>query len=70
MATYKGKDQNWQDGTTIYWFDVVGEIFGVAESGSDSIIIHNDGYPASTHDHRYTRLRPLIDLVTDEMRQS
>ena len=70
MATYLSKDQNWQDGTTTYWFEFVGEIFGVAESGQCSVIVDCDGYPVNTGDNKNARLLPIIELVTDEMRQS
>lgn len=70
MATYMSKDQNWQNESTTYWFDVVGEIYGVVESGQGGIVVNCDGCPVNTDDNKNARLRPLINLVTDEMRQS
>lgn len=70
-ATYIAKDQNHQDETTIYWFDVEGEVYGVAESEGTQTVVGCDGagIAAETlakpkNDH----IRHLGDSVTEEMR--
>ncbi|MCR0998685.1 hypothetical protein [Serratia rubidaea] len=47
-ATYISKDQNWNDGTTIYWFDVNGETYGVVHGGEswNSSVVDCDGAPS------------------------
>ena len=67
-VTFVEKDQNWQDETTIYWFDVDGESFGVAESGPDATVLDCDGCPVNTQDAKNARLEALKDYVTDELR--
>jgi len=45
-ATFQTADQNWQNGTTTYWFDVEGETYGVVEGDeSQSRIVNAGGYP-------------------------
>jgi len=77
-ARYLTKDQNWQDETTIYWFELTGtdygtgvefdgQTFGVAESGPDSMIVNADGAPLVDGDHEEIAVRKHC-LVTDELR--
>ncbi len=60
-TTYTSKDQNWQDGSTIYWFTLTGrdngtgkefdgDVFGVVESGPTSTIVDCDGCPITVGD--------------------
>ena len=60
---YLGKDQNIQDETTVYWFDIDGETYGVAECGGQSQVLDCDGAPLVDN---YTDELGLF--VTDEMR--
>jgi hypothetical protein len=75
---YKGKDQNWQEGTTTYWFELSGrdfgtacefdaEMFGVCESGEESGILDCDGYPMTVGDRAEIAAKRHC-IVTDEMR--
>lgn len=48
-ATFITKDQNWTDGTTVYWFDIEGETFGVLQEGSDSKVVDCDGNPTTEY---------------------
>ncbi|WBW63310.1 hypothetical protein [Klebsiella electrica] len=50
-ATYLSKDQNWTDGTTVYWFDVNGETFGVLHGGEswNSTVVDCDGVPSDQY---------------------
>lgn len=45
--TYISKDQNWNDETTTYWFDVDGETYGVVESSypTTKTVVDVDGCP-------------------------
>ena len=75
-ATFTGKDQNWQDGTTVYWFEIDGEasgfefnntVYGVVESGSYFKIIDADGFLFSPREHECRTVARLVH-VTDAMR--
>lgn len=47
-ATYISKDQNWNDGTTTYWFDVNGETYGVVDAGYDAkAVVDCDSVPTT-----------------------
>ncbi|BEO75158.1 MULTISPECIES: hypothetical protein [Serratia] len=50
-ATYISKDQNWNDGTTTYWFDVNGETFGVVHGGEswNAKVVDCDGAPSDQY---------------------
>ena len=67
-ATYLTKDQNWQDETTIYWFDVNGETYGVTECCGESSVIDEDGYSVNIADAKNYHLRGIEECVNDEMR--
>lgn len=71
-------DQNWQDQTTIYWFELYGEeygtgiefdgeTFGIAESDEPSKVLDSDGVPLPECEHTTIAVRNTIK-VTDEMR--
>lgn len=65
-ATFITADQNWQDGQTIYWFDMGGETYGVAE-GYNEGILDCEGYPIDYNE----ALRAEVErncIVTDEIR--
>lgn len=68
-ANYTGKDQNWQDGTTIYWFEMDGEKYGIAETGPETEALDCDGAPI---DYNENLSRRVIEncIVTDEMRMA
>ena len=49
-ATYTTKDQNWNDETTTYWFDVDGETYGVVDAGHDGkSVVDCDGVPSDDY---------------------
>lgn len=65
-ATFTTADQNYQNGTTIYWFEMDGETYGVAE-GDNEGILDSDGAPIDYND----TLRAEVErecIVTDEIR--
>lgn len=66
-ATYTGKDVNAQDGITIYWFEIEGEVYGVGETEHDVVALDCDGAPI---DYNENVARMVLDncIVTDEMR--
>jgi len=80
-ATFNSKDQDWNNGSTTYWFEISGtdygtgtdfaefegELFGVCESGSEVKILDNDGAPLTAGD-RLTIAATNCARVTDEMR--
>ena len=63
---YLGKDQNWNNGSTTYWFEIDGESFGVVE-GNCSGFVDCDGYPIGQPDAE-TADKLSHAVVTDEMR--
>lgn len=67
-AEYTGKDQNWQDEQTTYWFDIDGDVYGVVESDSDSKIVDVDGCPIDGMGGEQEIRSALENAVTDEMR--
>jgi|TARA_R110000850_G_C9738590_1_gene444125 hypothetical protein len=73
QATFSAKDQNNQNESTIYWFDVTeqgeeDEVYGIVESGSDEPrLLDCDGCPfdlPSAHDLEVVE----ACVVTEEMR--
>lgn len=50
-ATYSSKDQNLTDGTTVYWFDVNGETYGVVHGGDsfNATVVDCDGVPSDQY---------------------
>ncbi len=65
-VTYLSKDQDYQNYTTTYWFDVDGETYGVAESCGSSTIVDCDGCPGNAP---HSVAQALSEAVTEEMRQ-
>ena len=65
---FLSKDQNYQNESTSYWFDVDGETWGVVESGNDSKVVDYDGYPVNLDSRPNIHVRYLGESVTDEMR--
>lgn len=64
---YISKDQNTQDETTNYWFEVSGESFAVSESGGESRLLDCDGCPYNMSDSGPRELLAQL-IVTNEMR--
>lgn len=77
---FKSKDQNWQEESTTYWFELTGidhgtgwefggEEFGVCESELDSRILDCDGRPMTIGDRAEIAAKRHC-VVTDEMRSA
>ncbi|HIF9337725.1 TPA: hypothetical protein ACX6RO_001813 [Photobacterium damselae] len=83
-AQFQSADQNWQNGSTTYWFDVTFDVFnktddewesskmvlGVVESGTDEPKIVNDESDPIEGYWFEAYVSDLILLVTDEIRQA
>jgi len=78
-AKYTGKDQNWKEESTTYWFQIDGhdsgtgvsfesQVFGIAESGGDDTVVDCDGCPCTEGDDDTIAVRKVA-IVTDEMRE-
>lgn len=67
-ATYISKDHNFQDATTIYWFELDGETWGVSDCNGERKIIDCDGYPVNTDDAKNVHLKDAL-IITEEMEQ-
>lgn len=72
-AVFVEKDQDWQNGITTYWFEVVSEseylesgTYGVVESGGHVDYVHEDGGTMYNENER-RELAEAIE-ITDEMR--
>lgn len=77
---YTGKDQDWNEGSTTYWFELTGhqfgtasefdgDVFGVVESGCDEPrFVDVDGCPVDGRGDEPAVRRALADAVTDELR--
>lgn len=79
---FTGKDQNWQDGETIYWFELdgqdvhngaifEGDKYGVVEGAIDGEypkIVDYDGCPIEGGGDEAAARRALESAVTDELR--
>lgn len=72
-AEFTTKDQNYQDETTIYWFEItessstwigMGEIYGVADCNSELTILDCDGCPVG---QEYQEILKNVLNITDEM---
>ena len=61
------KDQNSQDETTNYWFELNGESYAVSESGPDVRLLDCDGCPFNMSDYEPREILEQL-FVTDEMR--
>jgi hypothetical protein len=79
-AKFIEADQNWQEESTTYWFELNGtdygtgyefngETYGVVESGSDEpVIVNSDNYPLVDGDVETIAVRNTV-AVTDEIRK-
>lgn len=65
-SEFVGKEQDWQNETTRYWFDFDGSSWCVAESGGQTDILDFDGKPLLEGKTK-ERVRAAC-IVTDEMR--
>jgi len=61
------KDQNLADETTVYWFDVDGEEFGVSDCNGEKTVVDCDGCPVNLGDAKNAHIKYLHENVTDEM---
>ena len=81
-ATFIGKDQNWQEESTTYWFELSGvdygtgrkfdnDVYGVIESSIDhsdsATIVDCDGSPLTPGDIETIAVKNSV-TVTDEMK--
>ena len=77
-AEYNGKDQHWQDETTVYWFTLSGtdygtghefqnDQYGVADCNGNETIVDCDGASLTDGDGETVAVRNSVS-VTDEMR--
>lgn len=66
-AIYLGKDQNWTDESTTYWFDRSGAEYGVVESGGEAYIVDSNGLHLD-QGGSFAALIAAECVVTDEMR--
>lgn len=64
---YLGKDQDWHNETTIYWFETDEGKFGVSDCNGDETIVDADNCPLTQSDSLALRLKSQL-VVTDEMR--
>ena len=75
-STFISKDQNWQDGTTTYWFVLDGtdygtgrhfnsELFGIVDCAGDKSVVEADGDSVSNEYLAAIVLREC--KITDEM---
>ena len=67
-VSYISKDQNWENESTTYWFNVGSGVFGIVESGNDKNIVDEDGCPVNTDDAGNVHLKELFNCVTEELR--
>jgi len=44
-ATHLETDQNWNDETTVYWFDVNNTTYGISDSNGEMTLVDYEGYP-------------------------
>ena len=65
-AKFIGVDQRWNDETTIYWFELGDEKYGIADCNGYESVVDSDGgpLPKGTELERIRR----SCLVTDAMR--
>ena len=74
---YNGKDQNWQDETTIYWFTLNGKdygteirfsdsVYGLADNNGDTTLLDCDGCPMVEGNGEYIAVYKAIhNNITD-----
>ncbi len=66
-AAYAGKDQNHQDETTNYWFELDGDKFAISECSGELSLLDCDGSPLNLDDSKNKEIFDKL-VVTDEMR--
>jgi hypothetical protein len=75
-ATFSSKDQNWQSGTTTYWFVLDGtdygtnktfdnETFGIVDCAGEKSVVEFDGAPV--HNEYVDAIVLRVCKITDEM---
>lgn len=69
---YTNYDDDYQNESRTFWFDVAGETYGVCRKSVgggdyDHNILDDEGYPINTDDAGDQHLNKLIDLINDEM---
>ena len=66
-AMYAGKDQNYQDETTNYWFELGDDEFAVSECNGSSKLLDCDGSPLNLDDSENQEIFDKL-VITDRMR--
>lgn len=66
-AYFIEKDQDYQNETTTYWFNVDGETYGVSDRNGQLSIVDSENYPVNTDDARNIHLNALKPFITDEL---
>lgn len=66
-ANHVTTDQDWQDESTVYWFDLDGERYGIVEQGPETFPVDADGCRIDYNETLAARVRGEC-VVTDEMR--
>jgi hypothetical protein len=80
-AAFNSKDQDWNNESTTYWFEIsgtdygtgvdfeeyAGELFGICESGPEMKVLDNDGAPLTGSDALAIAVTSCA-MVTDGMR--
>lgn len=65
-ANFIEKDQNWQNETTVYWFELDGETWGVSDCNGERTIVDCDGCTVSMSDAKNAHLTAAL-VITEEM---
>lgn len=76
-VSYIGTDQNWQDETTIHWFEVLGEshghgikldgVYGWADNNGHISILDADGCPLTNGDGETEAARLAIRSTAETL---
>jgi len=71
-AEFTGKDQNWQDETTIYWFSVESMDYriesggyGIADNSGTLTPVNSDGSPIDYNEHEAVAVLSLCQINDD-----
>lgn len=77
---HTGTDQNWQDETTIHWFEVTGQPYGFnreldgtygwADNNGHISILDSDGYPLTDGDGETEAVRQALQAKATELTES
>ncbi len=62
---YLGKDQNWADETTIYWFSVDCENYGIAYNNGKTKLLDCDGCPVEECNARHRFKDYILKTIED-----